>query len=781
MIKKFNVKSLLLQVLGIFVARATIGGLSPFAVSFFASMYLDNNKKILTMMGILLGMITVSPEISVIKYLVIMVTIWIVAALMEKSNKSINSLQIGGVSGIITVLINLANKMFSSYTGLVAIEALAEGIAVFAFTLIFRKGIQAFLREGKGTPYNNEEMVSISIILAIAIYGLPKLNGTSLTIPVFVALLLVLIIGYRYGSGYGAIIGVTCGIAISFLSGNYSNIGIFSMLGILAGAFREWGKLASSIAFVIGGLVLLGLGSNRGAIPVGVSGAKDMFSGALTGNILPLISGSVLFLLLPESITYKTYNNKVASNDSFSDQSIQILTKDRLKEFSDSFNNLANSFKSLPTKKTNLKDIDKKKIFNELSEELCWDCGKCDICWNEYSTESYEGLNHIIDLVEEEGTIKKNQIPEPFRERCIKLDACIAETRRMFDLEKLNISCNNKLLESRQAIAEQFSQIAFILEDFSSSIYKSSPSTKEIEKKIVDGLRPNYIFVSNVAVFEKRNNRKEIFIYAHTLGEHCITTKETSQLISKILNKEMIPSEKSKTVITKTTDIYIFEEDSNYNVFTGVSKMKKDGSLVSGDNYSFIRPDSGTAVMTLSDGMGTGEEAYKESEAVIDLLEQFIEAGFNKESAIKLINSVMLIRSSGSQTYSTVDMSVINLYTGMCDFIKLGASTTFIKSTDNVEIIQSSALPLGIINQVDYEVYTKKLKDGDFVIMVTDGLIDSIPGDDKEGLMSEFIGKINMNNPKEVANAVLNFALECNGWLPKDDMTVIVGGFWKKK
>lgn len=225
--------------------------------------------------------------------------------------------------------------------------------------------------------------------------------------------------------------------------------------------------------------------------------------------------------------------------------------------------------------------------------------------------------------------------------------------------------------------------------------------------------------------------------------------------------------------------MYVFEEGADYILLTGLTKMKKDGSLVSGDNYSFIYPDSGTVVMTLSDGMGTGEAAFKESESVVNLLEQFIEAGFSKESAIKLINSVMLIRSE-EQIYSTIDMSVINLHTGMCDFIKLGASTTFIKREEEVETIQSNDLPVGMINQVDYEVKSRNIEDGDFIIMVTDGVIDSIPSDNKEELLEDFIKSIKINNSKEIANSILNFSLESNNWIPKDDMTVLVGGFWEK-
>ena len=42
-------------------------------------------------------------------------------------------------------------------------------------------------------------------------------------------------------------------------------------------------------------------------------------------------------------------------------------------------------------------------------------------------------------------------------------------------------------------------------------------------------------------------------------------------------------------------------------------------------------------------------------------------------------------------------------------------STTFLKREESVEIIQSSSLPIGMLNQMDYEVYSKKLYDGDNV------------------------------------------------------------------
>lgn len=789
MIRKWNKWEVLLQFTGILVARAAVGGSSPLAIGFFAAMYLKSDRKVLTVICVLLGILSALPRLAFIKYFAIMITIMFLVNLYVINYKKISIMYLGVLSGLTTFFVALANNLIISFIDIAVILALAEGLAVFAFTIILNKGIEVIIANRKGHTYTNEEMVSISIIIATVVCGLPKLGGESLILQVFISLFCVLFIAYKYGAGYGAIIGFACGTASAILTSNFSQIAVFCMLGILAGTFRELGKLTVTIVYFTATIVFLGIIvgmapqlnlTQESYAAVGNNSSKMVFEASLWQGFVPLVAGSVLFLILPESIVYKIYNNdSIMEEEAFLKQNLHLLTRNRLEEFSESFYNLSESFQKNSYKKRNINDVDKNEIFNELSEELCKDCKNCNICWERYSKETYHGVNELIDIVELDGTILIEQVPKAFRNRCIKTESFIAEARRIFDIKKLNIACNNKLEEGKDAIKEQFNQVGNILEDFANNIYKTNPATKDDENRIINGLRSKYIYVDDIAIFEKHNKRKKIFLYAHTKGNHCVTTKETSLIIAEVLEKNIIPSEKNKAVISKNSEMYVFEEGASYVLLTGLTKMKKDGSLVSGDNYSFIYPDSGTVVMTLSDGMGTGEAAFKESEYVINFLEQFIEAGFSKKSAIKLINSVMLIRSE-EQIYSTIDMSVINLHTGVCDFIKLGASTTFIKKGEEIEIIQSNDLPIGMVNQVDYDVKSRTIDDGDFIIMVTDGVIDSIPSDNKEELLSDFIGSIQTNNSKEIANAILNFSLESNNWTPKDDMTVLVGGFWER-
>jgi stage II sporulation protein E len=64
--------------------------------------------------------------------------------------------------------------------------------------------------------------------------------------------------------------------------------------------------------------------------------------------------------------------------------------------------------------------------------------------------------------------------------------------------------------------------------------------------------------------------------------------------------------------------------------------------------------------------------------------------------------------------------------------------------------------------------------------MVTDGILDSIPVDDKEAFMEQLLMEIKSSNPQEIANQILENALKQSQYIPGDDMTVIAAGLWAK-
>ena len=102
----------------------------------------------------------------------------------------------------------------------------------------------------------------------------------------------------------------------------------------------------------------------------------------------------------------------------------------------------------------------------------------------------------------------------------------------------------------------------------------------------------------------------------------------------------------------------------------------------------------------LSHGMGSGEKACGDSERVIEKMERLLEAGFRKETAVQMINGA-LVAAGQEENLSTLDICDINLYTGACEFMKVGAACSYIKRGRLVDRLSALNFPLGVFGQID--------------------------------------------------------------------------------
>ena len=186
----------------------------------------------------------------------------------------------------------------------------------------------------------------------------------------------------------------------------------------------------------------------------------------------------------------------------------------------------------------------------------------------------------------------------------------------------------------------------------------------------------------------------------------------------------------------------------------------------------------GQDAVILSDGMGSGEAALKESTMVIEMLEELLQAGFPKETAFSMMNTA-LVMGREEVCFSTLDLGVFDLYNGQCEFLKAGAATTFVRKKDRVEHVYSDSLPMGVVQNLKVENNIVALENGDMVIMVTDGVLDALPEGEQEHLMDLLIMGSSIDNPKEMAHYLLEKVLELGVNAPEDDMTVLVAGIWR--
>lgn len=772
--QKFDLRGAMIALIGIIMSRTLFFDMNPIAIGYFAAAYANKKSRLLLILAMLAGLLTIGEPTILVKYGLIILVIAFVTYISEKKDKMLSVLALSVLSGLITITFSISNGLVSVEYQKVILLGVLEGMLVISLANMFYIAIDFIKSGNRRQLLTNQELISLAILGGCFIYGVPNLVGYSFSVIETVVFLFILVVAYKYGAGAGAVTGAVCGVVLGVRAQNIIALGIQSqevvliailcIVGIGTGMFRELGKFVAGVVFALLNIVLCYFIS---------SNFLDV------GQVRALVSSVVVFFLLPKSLTQKVDLYTIEPDKRKVDQNLQQVTMNKLREFSDSFVKLSKSFYSLAETRQSIERNEVDDIFTGLSTGLCKQCKNCSKCWEKNYYNTQQTASAVLEAAKEQGYVNASDFPETFQQRCIYFNQFVNETNRGMALAANNMSWSNRMAESRVAIAGQLSEVASIIDDFSKTLNETVEVRDENEELIKNFLRTYQLDVKKVSVIKKRNKRKQLYLNMRTRKGRCVTTREAADLLSKAYGKKMIPAIESKNIIAKEYHKVSFVEDTKYQTITGMAHLSKDGEIVSGDTFSFMNLESGETVMILSDGMGTGERASEESELVIDLLEQFLEAGFSEQSAIKLINSILVVNSD-DQTVSTLDISSINLFTGICNFIKNGASATFIKRTGSVEAIQSTNLPVGMFNEIEIEGREKKLCDGDYVIMVTDGMLDYLSEVEKEEAFKQILKEIDVTNPQEMANVIMERVLQSENHGVRDDMTVLVAGFWEK-
>ncbi|MGN0329441.1 MAG: SpoIIE family protein phosphatase [Lachnospira sp.] len=319
--------------------------------------------------------------------------------------------------------------------------------------------------------------------------------------------------------------------------------------------------------------------------------------------------------------------------------------------------------------------------------------------------------------------------------------------------------------------------VADILDDCTLMHMSSNKMTSKRARQITTRGLACGIVIKDINVISDKSGKEELIVMAKTLGKGCISERKLRSILCDLGKCGYYSDRDNRLVINEGYQQYVYHQEDRFRILSGTARHCKEKENLNGDNFLISNLSCGKMVAAIADGCGSGQRAYIESRMVIELMENCIDAGFEEKTAIDLINSAY-ISGGGMGNPVTMDMSVVDCQSGMLHCIKMGAVSTFIKRDNWVEIIKSSTLPLGVLEQVDYDCTAKKLYNGDYVIMVSDGVLDNIPGVNKEEIMVEIINAVESKKPKAIAQEILNSSLKYNSQVAFDDCTVLVFGLF---
>ncbi|GAA0772047.1 stage II sporulation protein E [Clostridium subterminale] len=762
-------KSIMFFCVAILVSRVImINKSAPFGVAFLLTILFlgDNRLSLFVGLGAILGYITTIGTLeNSLMYITIVPTLVIICLILNSFIKK--KIQKFVIIGATLIMIFAYTMLVNQYTLMLALGNTAlEGVSIIPVYLILEYSINSFKKIRTKHLFSNEEIVSMSILIALIIAGTWGVEIFNISILSVLSIACVSIIGYVCGTSVGATAGIAMGVIVGMSSQNI--FGYATVLGVCAltsGIFREGGKLISALAsFIVFCIMKIYIATY---MPEGIS------QFILAEGIL----STALFIVIPNGI-YETISGELdveKKSKRYEEgyvNKVKAIFTDRLDKFSEVLLNMAGTLNNLAD--NDKLDMNSKSsgLIENLANRVCNNCDTCGICWGREMISTYKAFGELLESVQN----KTNIFPQLLEKKCIRKASLIRNTEDITNKFIINEMWRSRLAEGRELIANQFNNMAKsvdeIMEEFSSDFNED----KDSEKKIIRILEKYDIEVEDVFAIKDKNERLNIQITCDSCNGRNLCVKKILPLINDCVDYKMklkADGCKINPITNKCTAM--FEEVPKFGVTTSVSRICKDGQTIFGDNFNFGEGYDGSYMMVISDGMGSGPQAGRESKAVVELIEKFTGAGFSRTTAINTVNSIMSLKFSEEEKFSTVDLSAIDLYSGEVDFMKVGAVASIVKSGDTIDIIKSRSLPIGILDEADIEIHSKKVKNGDLIVMLTDGVTDC--DEESSGKIDWILDYLCRNDnvsAEEISKGIINEAKRIGKNRIKDDMTVMV-------
>lgn len=543
----------------------------------------------------------------------------------------------------------------------------------------------------------------------------------------------------------GVLIGI--GYAVNYLNPIY--ISLFVVLCLCAVGFKCNNKYFSIIAYVLGYVLFCLL------FKMGIS----------VGEIISVLAGSVLSIIIPN----KFLNNfadifektkPVAIENIFNNVKIEL--KNRIKELSVVFGEMDKVYRSMV--KGGLVDNEVKEILKE--ETILTVCNKCpnfNKCFRSIGSYMDSSFDAFINMAFDKGKLLIVDLPEYVTSNCTCVNSIVQNFNNLLSSYLDYEGAVNNLDTSRVLIADQLCGVSRLLETLSNEVDVNISTESKFENIIKERLGYAGIICLECVIYGKNINFKTINLIVKNTH---VNDNKIEKIVSKTLN--------TKYKIVKIDDCRIvgatcitLETTPNYDIAFGSATRGKMGVVVSGDNHSVIPIGEGKYIVSICDGMGSGKKANDISALTLSLIEKFYKAGFDNDIILSSVNKLLSLNEI--ENYSTIDLCMIDCRKNIYDFVKLGACNGYLKrATGEVEIIESSNLPVGVIENIKPHITKSYVSPMDIVVLVSDGVSDVL-GDG----LADIIKFSDNINPQTLSEEVLSIALNKNGGVSKDDMTVV--------
>ncbi len=544
----------------------------------------------------------------------------------------------------------------------------------------------------------------------------------------------VVMLTARRGLSHGLLGGVTAGLLMDLASGRSPYYSMaYAVAGLAAGMGWRRGKVTAALSYLV------------------ANGAAVLWtweSGMRLGLLYEGFGAAVIFLLLPrrlwaanETTLVVRQAEKVPQWDRAREVAVRHLQA-TAQSFRELYEGIRESF--LPQ---GPQGEDVAVVFHRVAERQCRHCSLRDTCWHQDYQNTQRALNDATFSMVERGRVQGEDFPAHFGSRCIHFSAFLGAVNEEYTAYLCRRQFQNRMRESREALCRQYALIDTILDRTAAELAAELTPDLPREEKLHRYLQGKKLPPDGLVYYDERGR-----VRVETPPCQALEGEEGAKVLSGILGITLREEEGEKG------GRLLFTQAEPFRATASVTGRGKAGERVSGDTGTWFRREDGLLCILLCDGMGSGPEARQESSLAVRLLQSFLKAGVEPETALGTVNEALALKGQETGGCTTVDLLTIELYTGLCSVYKFGAAPSYLRKGGSVSVIRGSALPAGILSgeKAKPDITRFRGQDGDWVILLSDG----ITGGEEDAWLRNALLDYGGESPGELADKLLCLSQE---------------------
>ncbi len=687
---------------GLLVPRALLyGEMAPFGISLAAA---TGTGAVPVTVATLAGYLLAGTMLSPLRYLTAVLMVaggrWVLAAVPEWKERPLVGAILAFVSTLSTGLVLLGQNGLDGYLVLlmVAESAVAAGCAVF-FSIAMQWMTTAVV-PGEPALMTQPRQAALILTGAIGVMAVSTLSIGGFSPGRVVAVLLILVLARTGREAGGCMAGVILGAAIA-LSAPGQTVPAMAMAvgGLTAGVFSRFGKAAGAAALLVAG---------------GVVTLMEVDDRALL-YMYELFAAGVLFVLMPRRWDHALSHLFIRSREEPAVAGLRTAVTMRLGVAAQAIREVSDTVETVSRRLARHSASDMVTVLEEACRTVCAACPLQAMCYEHHRQELMGALDALTPLLRQTGQVAAADFSGYLRQQCRQQERLATELTRRYERHLVHAAAWQRLAELRGALRDQFGATGELLTALAADMDSPQQVDTELSARVLTVCGDYGMPVKTALCTRGRGNRLTVEILTGDVG---VRTDKGRWL--RDMQRVCARTFATPTITPSGEDIRItLTQRSRYRLEIGQTQLCCDGEKLCGDAVDRFTLH-GETVVVLSDGMGSGGRAAVDGAMAVGLCTRLWQAGFSADSIVKTVNAALMVKSR-EESLATLDVVVIDGFSGRLDSFKAGAAASLLRSKGRVSRLERPSLPVGILPDAAFSRSHDWLAVGDILLLCSDG------------------------------------------------------------